>query len=67
MKSRLSGEGFGVDKAEQYSVIFWIWEILPDQFPFMEKLTPLFVLVERLFVKLFSPLCGALLCCGCEE
>lgn len=53
LKSQLSGEGFGVDKAEQYSVIFWIWEILPDQFPFMEKLTPLFVLVERLFVKLF--------------
>lgn len=51
--SQLTEEGFRVDKSEQYSVVFWIWEILPDQLPFMEKLTPLFVGIERLFVKLF--------------
>jgi SAM-dependent methyltransferase len=53
LKTQLSQEGFRVEKGEQYSVIFWMWEILPDQIPFMEKLTPLFVQVERLFVKLF--------------
>lgn len=53
LQAQLADEGFRVDKAGQYSVIFWIWEILPDQIPFMENLTPLFVQVERLFVKLF--------------
>ncbi|MCP4358574.1 MAG: class I SAM-dependent methyltransferase [Chloroflexi bacterium] len=54
LKQQLTGGGFRVEKAEQYSVIFWLWEILPDQFPFMEKLTPLFVQIERVFVKLFG-------------
>ncbi|PIE80017.1 MAG: hypothetical protein CSA11_09665 [Chloroflexi bacterium] len=53
LKTQLGEEGFRVEKAEQYSVIFWMWEILPDQLPFMEKLTPIFVQIERLFVKLF--------------
>ena len=53
LKETLARDGFVVETAVQYSVIFWLWEILPDQFPFMEKLTPLFVAVERLFVKLF--------------
>jgi len=52
LKQQLADEGFCVEKAEQYSVIFWLWEILPDQFPFMEKLTPLFVQIERVFVRL---------------
>ena len=25
--------GFTLSKAEQYSILFWIWEIFPDQFP----------------------------------
>jgi hypothetical protein len=37
----------------QYSVLFWLWEILPDQFPIMEKLTPLIVPVEQVLLKLF--------------
>ena len=53
LKETLARDGFMVETAVQYSVIFWLWEILPDQFPFMEKLTPLFVAVERLFVKFF--------------
>jgi ubiquinone/menaquinone biosynthesis C-methylase UbiE len=39
--------GFGVNTAVPYSVLFWVWEILPDQYPFMEKLTPLFVKLEE--------------------
>ncbi len=53
LRQQLTAEGFCVEKAEQYSVIFWLWEIGPDHLPFLEKLTPLFVQAERLFVKLF--------------
>jgi len=53
LKKRLTQARFRVEKSEQYSVIFWLWEILPDQIPIMEKLTPLFVQIERVFVKLF--------------
>jgi SAM-dependent methyltransferase len=45
--------GFDVDKAQQYSVLFWIWEILPDQIPWMEKLTPLFVTIEQIVARYF--------------
>ena len=31
----------------QYSVLFWLWEVLPDQFPALERLTPAAVAVER--------------------
>ena len=41
-----------VEQAQQYSVLFWLWEILPDQLPFMEKLTPVFVALERLLVRI---------------
>jgi SAM-dependent methyltransferase len=44
-------EGFYVAQAQQYSVLFWLWEVLPDQIPVMEKLTPLFVAVEQLLVR----------------
>jgi SAM-dependent methyltransferase len=53
LKQQLGREGFRVETAEQYSVIFWLWEILPDQLPFMEKLTPLFVFLEQLMNKFF--------------
>lgn len=53
LKQTLADKGFRVEKSEQYNVIFWMWEILPDQFPVMEKLTPLFVQIERVFAKLF--------------
>ena len=43
----LSDAGFRVSRAGQYSVLFWLWEVLPDQFPAMEKLTPAAVAVER--------------------
>ena len=53
LKETLARDGFRVETAAQYSVLFWLWEILPDHFPMMEKLTPLFVAIERLVVKAF--------------
>jgi SAM-dependent methyltransferase len=53
LRQTLGEYGFGVETAVQYSVLFWLWEILPDQFPFMEKLTPLIVPVEQVLLKLF--------------
>ena len=43
----LSDAGFRVPRAGQYSVLFWLWEVLPDQFPALERLTPAAVAVER--------------------
>jgi len=51
LQEQLADSGFEVTEAEQYSVLFWIWEILPDQFPVLEKLTPLFVSLERIFAR----------------
>lgn len=45
--------GFRIEQAQQYSVLFWMWEILPDQLPIMEKLTPLVVPIEQLMLKFF--------------
>ena len=53
LQESLRAHGFVVQQAQQYSVLFWVWEILPDQFPLFEKLTPLFVALERLLVRLF--------------
>lgn len=53
LKETLVQDGFKVETAAQYSVFFWLWEILPDQFPIMEKLTPLFVAIEQVLVKAF--------------
>ncbi|MFO7662445.1 MAG: class I SAM-dependent methyltransferase [Chloroflexota bacterium] len=39
--------GFRVIDSGQYSVLFWLWEVLPDQIPAMESLTPLAVTIER--------------------
>ena len=52
LQTMLAEAGFQVAQAQQYSVLFWLWEILPDQLPFMEKLTPLFVRLEALLVRL---------------
>jgi ubiquinone/menaquinone biosynthesis C-methylase UbiE len=53
--TRLEKHGFRVSQAEQYSFLFWLWEIFPDHFPIMEKLTPVFVAVERLLVRFLRP------------
>jgi SAM-dependent methyltransferase len=49
---RLADSGFGVRQSGQYSVLFWLWEILPDQVPAAEKLTPLVVPIERALQRL---------------
>lgn len=53
LQQQLAEAGFGVEQAEQYSVLFWLWEILPDHLPLLEKLTPLVVPVEQVMMKLF--------------
>lgn len=53
LQDLVSQNGFRIDKAEQYSVLFWLWEIIPDQIPAMEKFTPLFVGIERQLVSYF--------------
>lgn len=45
--ARLAEADLQVVRAEQYSVLFWLWEIVPDRLPAMEKLTPLFVRGEQ--------------------
>lgn len=47
LATQLVDSGFRVRKAGQYSVVFWMWEVLPDQLPLMEKLTPFVVPIER--------------------
>lgn len=44
---QVAASGFRVYKAGQYSVLFWLWEVLPDQIPAMEKVTPLVVPIEE--------------------
>jgi ubiquinone/menaquinone biosynthesis C-methylase UbiE len=44
---QLADSGFRVRQAGQYSVLFWLWEIAPDQVPALEKLTPFIVPIER--------------------
>ncbi len=51
LKEQVADAGFRISEAERYSVLFWIWEILPDQFPALEKLTPLFVSLEQLLMR----------------
>jgi SAM-dependent methyltransferase len=55
LQAMLAEEDFTVTQAEQYSVLFWLWEIVPDQIPFLEKATPLFVAVEQLLVRFLRP------------
>jgi SAM-dependent methyltransferase len=38
--------GFRVLEAGQYSVFFWLWELLPERVPWLDWLTPLFVALE---------------------
>lgn len=51
LATQLADSGFRIHHAGQYSILFWLWEILPDQFPAMEKLTPLAVSLEKLLQR----------------
>lgn len=45
--TELQQSGFRLEQSGQYSVLFWLWEIMPDQIPSSERLTPVFVKVEE--------------------
>lgn len=47
LQESVSAAQFQIITAEQYSVLFWMWEILPDQYPFFERFTPLAVALEQ--------------------
>jgi SAM-dependent methyltransferase len=47
LQDLVTQNGFRIDRAQQYSVLFWLWEIFPDQLSTLEKLTPIFVGIER--------------------
>jgi SAM-dependent methyltransferase len=51
LQERLGAAGFCLRQGQQYSVLFWLWEILPDQIPFLERLTPFFVRLEEMLVQ----------------
>jgi len=54
---RVRAAGFEVQEAGQYSVFFWIWELLPERLPWLDGLTPFFVALElplSLFARRWS-------------
>ncbi len=53
LQNEVTDNDFQLLTAEQYSVLFWIWEILPDQIPLMERLTPIFVRIEQILARFF--------------
>jgi len=44
--------GFRVEESGQYSTLFWLWEILPDQIPAMEVFTPIAVRIEQVLQRI---------------
>jgi SAM-dependent methyltransferase len=52
LATQVADSGFRVRRAGQYSVLFWLWEIGPDQWPPLEKLTPLIVPIEEALQRL---------------
>jgi ubiquinone/menaquinone biosynthesis C-methylase UbiE len=42
----VQGAGYRLLEAGQYSVLFWIWELLPERVLWLDALTPLFVALE---------------------
>ena len=54
LQATVADAGFRVTMAQQYSVLFWLWEILPDQFPALEALTPLAVVVEQWLLRFWQ-------------
>lgn len=47
LQQQVTAANFTIQQAKPYSILFWLWEILPDQLPFMERLTPLAVKIEK--------------------
>ena len=55
LQTAVSQAQFDIMVASQYSVLFWLWETLPDQFPFFERFTPLAVALEQQLFHFFQP------------
>ena len=45
---------FDIITAERYSVLFWLWETLPDQFPFFERFTPVAAALEQRLISAYA-------------
>lgn len=54
LQTMVSTAEFEILMASQYSVLFWMWEILPDQFPYFERFTPLAVALEQQLSQYFQ-------------
>jgi ubiquinone/menaquinone biosynthesis C-methylase UbiE len=53
LQTAVSAAQFEIMEADRYSILFWMWEILPDQVPFFERLTPLAVALEQQLARHF--------------
>jgi SAM-dependent methyltransferase len=56
LQETVSDAGFDLWVSGQYSVLFWLWETLPDQIPFFECFTPLAVAAEQALARYFRTL-----------
>ncbi len=54
LRAMVSAAQFNIEAAERYSVLFWMWEILPDQLPYFERFTPLAVALEERLSRYFG-------------
>jgi SAM-dependent methyltransferase len=50
----VAAANFQIITAERYSVLFWLWEVLPDQFPIFERFTPIAVALEQRLISAFA-------------
>ncbi len=55
LQESVSAAQFQIVAAEQYSVLFWMWEILPDQYPSFERFTPMAAAFEQQLLRYFRP------------
>ena len=54
LTAQLENAGFMVKQSELYSILFWLWETLPDRYASFEQFTPAFVRLEQLLQKKFN-------------
>jgi len=46
MVALVQSAGLRVVNADRYSVLFWIWEVIPERVPWVDRITPLFTALE---------------------
>jgi SAM-dependent methyltransferase len=67
LQQLLAEQEFRTLHAAQYSVLFWLWEIIPDQIPALEKLTPFFVPLEEHLQRWFNRHSAHCFCVAVKE